>query len=557
MKKILQAAAFAFCLVLMTGCSGKDDSKKEQTIDRQWENVVVEFGEEYYNFSQHEYVEGLEEFKSMKELDALDKLDYKEYNGKDLGDEIMTIKLTEDGATRNYTIYEEWVSYYTDFDHGSFYAKYSEREIRELMVALLPVIGDRHYFSEEENFYIEPSEETNQGFERFYGITTADTFSEMYYITGDVEGEWIYNRAVSGNYMFYMEYQFEDNDVGLTDTKYFHDLITDGDIGYERYSEIASWNKIDMSKKDKVIPIIDNTFLGTKSMSYYDVHTDTEELVKGVYAGDDKVYVAYFTDAGMKSIFYDHGQILYGEYFISIENDCMKDELIQYLYACQYSVQEEEEPEEEFSYSYEFNEKGVFDFDAPIYKGESIDNPHIVESYMDLFAGEEFTVYLTSRRADGYMEYTYATALGDDYFMESAGQMYGEKAIIHREILYDDLYYASSFYENEEPEYYTYSATEDYMMEPFINSVLQYDYTGNGEDEFIEAYYVTINDEEYVCERWKRSAIDVYVYCKDGEIVAIKEMGGVGNTDIAIEYVTLEADETKITNSVEGGIIDR
>lgn len=555
-KKILM---YLCIIILLVGCKNNDteDASKEVAINRQWEQVVVEFGTEYYVFDEETI--GFEKFKSMRELDSLDKLDYKEYNSEDLGEEFIVIKLTEDGETRTYCISDEWIWYYTDFGYGSYYAEYSNKDVRELMTALLPVIGDWHYFSEEENLDIEARNQVVLGQEEFYDIAQNDTFSEVYYITGDTEGDCIYNRDVSGDYLYYAKYQFYLNDLELPETVYFYDLISNGSVGYERYSEIAKWDEVDMSGQKEIVPIVDYIFLGMECLSSYDINTEESELVKNVYIGGDKVYVAYFNDEGMKSIFYDDGKILFGEYVISADGGLDEDELEQLLYSCAYSVGTEEcEATEDFSYSYDFNEKGSFDFDAPVYRGENIDNPHIVESYMDLFANEEeFTIYMTSRRADGYMEYRYATASGDNYFMESAGQMYGERAIIHQEILYDDLYYSGSFYEDEEPEYYIDPATEDYMQEPFIHFILQYDYTGDEEDEFKEAYYATVNGEEYICERWQCFSTDVYVFCKDGEIIAIKEIGGISNTDIAVEYVTLEADEEKIVAPVDAGASDR
>ena len=544
---------------LLVGCGRSEkikDADEEVKVNAHWDIIQFEFGDYSYTFDEASI--GFDILASNSCLDRLGKLDYADEYDSDFnyGDPFIQIKITEDGENLTYSVFEDYVLYYSDVEYVSYYSNYTQKDFNELISAILPIIGDNHYFAEESgDFSVEVTEGIVCGQENYYDIASKDTYAEGYYVTGDAEGEYICSRDVSKNFLYYMEWKFNINSLDLPDTVYFYDLMTDGEKGFERHSEVAKWYEADMNTLDMPPLILDDIFAGMDCEESYNISTANSEFLKGVYKNSDKICVAYFMGEGIKTVFYEDGQILFGEYYISINGGLSADEMAEDMET--FSSTLDDYDEEEFAYSYSFNEANRFDFDAPREKGDTIDNPHIVEDYRDFFdTAEEFTLYTTSKRADGYMEYSYVTMSGPNYYYESGGQMYGEKALIHNEVLFDGMLYYDVHEEGEEPEYKAEYPVDDIYDRPFTIGVLQYDYTGLGDDEFQTAYYVTINGEEYICELWLCGVTDVYVFSKDREVVAIEAHYGVGKEQQVIEYLTTDADEEKITPPLQADVVE-
>lgn len=195
--------------------------------------------------------------------------------------------------------------------------------------------------------------------------------------------------------------------------------------------------------------------------------------------------------------------------------------------------------------SISFNMKGEFDFEAERIRGESIENPHIVDTYREFFdTAEEFTVRITSKRGE-YMADDFVTKSSDGSFARNASVNEDDAPLVLDTILFGGKYYQRCRYLKEYKKYTSYPLDE-YNNYAYVGSIIQRDHTGLGDDEFVEAYMVTVGQEEYVCEVWHTGETDYRFYCRDGRIIAFDADYMIGMEKSVIELCTDTAESQYI-----------
>lgn len=186
-------------------------------------------------------------------------------------------------------------------------------------------------------------------------------------------------------------------------------------------------------------------------------------------------------------------------------------------------------------------ENNLFDFSAERIRGENIDNPHIVEQYREFFdTAEEFSISISAQRGD-LMMWNYATRAGEDYYYRSGTKKGREAKIITEYIEKDGQHFDRCYYEvEEEPYRLTSSGGGLYVYYLLQNN----DHPGTDYvASFVEAYTVSINNEEYICEVWSMGGEPLYhAYCKDGEVVAMDVIFYDEHEETVIEYFRDEAE---------------
>ena len=135
------------------------------------------------------------------------------------------------------------------------------------------------------------------------------------------------------------------------------------------------------------------------------------------------------------------------------------------------------------------------------------------------------------------MQYEYATKSGINYYNKSGLQKAEEKAIINENLEFENKHYSRCYYENETLNYTLYDDAD--YSDIYIYYIIQNNDRPefNDVDEFIEAYNVTINNEEYICEVWHAGVTDFNVYCKDGKVIAIDTVFYGEHEYSVIEYL--------------------
>lgn len=195
-------------------------------------------------------------------------------------------------------------------------------------------------------------------------------------------------------------------------------------------------------------------------------------------------------------------------------------------------------------------ENDIFDFSAERIRGEDIENPHIVEFYRDFFdTADSFTFSRSSQRGDLYME-DYHTRSGEDYLDRTTTQKGVEKAILSDCLRVDGQYYSQCIYEDETEDWHKDVYNDDFQPEQYIDGLLQRQKPDAYREDpvFMEAYMVTIGEEEYICEVWDiHSKYPVRVYCQDGRIVAMDSIFYDIHEETIIETFTETADMEKLT----------
>lgn len=165
-------------------------------------------------------------------------------------------------------------------------------------------------------------------------------------------------------------------------------------------------------------------------------------------------------------------------------------------------------------------ENDIFDFSAERIRGENIDNPHIVEKYRSFFdTAEAFTISISAQRND-LMMWNYATKSGEDFYTMDALRKGKEDKIITEHITKDGQQFYRCYSEEKEEQYRLTNGDAGLYIYYLIQNNDRPEYGDVA--AFVEAYNVTVNDEEYICEVWTLGSEKEYsAYCKDGVIVAI------------------------------------
>ncbi|MBE5933615.1 MAG: hypothetical protein E7263_09380 [Lachnospiraceae bacterium] len=554
--------------LFLVGCN--NNSNKEKQIYRDWDKVTISF--QYNEIQLDNNISGFEELKSLSSLDMLTQLDYNDGFEECFGNPVLEIELVENDKIYDYIIYTDRVIY---IDYYSIYDKCAEitkAEFNLLLDQLLPVIGDNYFYAgcETGEKYKEKSEHTK----KYDEMIATNRFEEHYAITNDPKGQWIYYNYKDNDNYGYMEMQFRINDANLPDVSHYYEFEYNGMYAYEKYDFYGEKTRINNDDMPEIIPLKeqilgDMMYESSSKLTYKDC-----EIIRERYnIGSSKKCVAYFEDAGMNAVLYQDGKIYTIAYYSidekgAFDGDYSSGFIAQPQANNTYSNLNSniddntndneisnsgnvdgdlnnntssvwnEEIVGDYDYYTKFNKYNKFDFEAERVKGDSIDNPGIVESYRNIFVkGNCYTVYITSLREDGYMTSQYTTQSGDDYFSESISEVPGEYVMIGNDVCVAGRKYYRLCYEGENEKYKLDPYGGEYG--PYVGPIIQGSETEElNDDEFVEAYYVYINDDEYICEVWHAGVTDFFVYCKNNEVIAIEaDYKAAGFTKYVVEYV--------------------
>lgn len=331
-----------------------------------------------------------------------------------------------------------------------------------------------------------------------------------------------------GNYIYYTE-RSENND--------YYDFIGKDSEYYERHSSESGYYKTDNCITSFLYDVMNN--YEYKESCYFTAFN--EKYICEKYVSGDNICLLYFCEGDIccAALLDENGTHIIENYHLYESGNMLNEDfMIEKFNQCRQSIHHsEEEHENNFNYSFNFNQNNNFDFDAERIRGENIENPHIVESYREYFdTADEFSIYITARRGE-LMQYEYATKSGINYYNKSGLQKAEEKAIINENLEFENKHYSRCYYENETLNYTLYDDAD--YSDIYIYYIIQNNDRPefNDVDEFIEAYNVTINNEEYICEVWHAGVTDFNVYCKDGKVIAIDTVFYGEHEYSVIEYL--------------------
>ncbi len=572
----------AVICIFLVGCNNNSDRKKQ--VYRDWDKVQISF--QYNTIELDESIPDFEKLKSLSSLDMLTNLEYDDGFQECYGNPVLEIELVENDKIYDYIIYTDRVVY---IDYYSIYDKCAEitkAEFNIILDQLLPVIGDNYFYAGcvTGEKYKEKSEHTK----KYDDMITTNRFEEHYMVTNDPKGQWIYYNYKDNENYGYMEMQFRVNDANLPDVSHYYEFEYNGMFAYENHDFYGEKTRISNDDMPEIKPLKeqilgDMMYESSCKLTYKDC-----EIIRERYnIGSTKKCVAYFEDAGMNAVLYQDGKIStiayysidakgtfdgdYSSGFIgepqvnstySNSNSHIDDNINHNEVSNSGNVDGgsnnntstswDEEIVEDYDYYTKFNKYNRFDFEAERVKGDNIDNPGIVELYRNIFVkGNCYTVYITSLREDGYMTSQYTTQSGENYYSESISEVPGEYVMIGNDVCVAGRKYYRLCYAGENDKYTLDPYGDEYgaYVGPIIqgSSVEELD-----DDEFVEAYYIYINDEEYICEVWHAGVTDFFVYCKDNQVIAIEaDYKAAGFTRYVVEYVFDYAQIEKIVEPVD------
>lgn len=397
----------------------------------------------------------------------------------------------------------------------------SETDLRDYQ--RLQAVAEDILFYGNEITYSEVYCEQSDMAKRNFDIINSGIYEEYF-----IESDKIHDFLEFDNYTYYSE-KSENNGC--------YDFIGKNGEYYECYDSDIRYNKTDNCIKSFLRNIIDN-YTYTESC-YFTAFN--EKYICEKYVSGDNICLLYFCedDICCAALLDENGTHIIENYHLYESGNMLNEDfMIEKFNQCRQSIHHsEEEHENHFNYSFNFNQNNNFDFDAERIRGENIENPHIVESYREYFdTADEFSIYITAKRGE-LMQYDYATKSGINYYNKSGLQKADEKAIINENLEFENRYYSRCYYENETLNYTLYDDSD--YSDIYIYYIIQNNDRPefNDVDEFIEAYNVTINNEEYICEVWHAGVTDFNVYCKDGKVIAIDTIFYDEHEYSVIEYL--------------------
>jgi len=396
--------------------------------------------------------------------------------------------------------------------------------------------------------YSDPYYEQSDMAKRCFDIINSGVYEEYF-----IESDTVHDFCALNDYISYCE--FYDNG----DTVCF--MGKDGEY-YEYYNYSDECYKTDKCRSSFLSDIMNNyTYTESCYFTAYDEKHICEKYVSG-----DNICMLYFREGdicGAVQLLNDEIHVIENYQLYESSEALNEDSMSEAFNYCwnhhnnHHDEKHENHHDNNFQYSFDFNQNSNFDFEAERIRGENIENPHIIDSYREYFdTADEFTIYITSQRGD-LMQYKYATKSGENYLSKSGLQKSGERAIIDENLEVDNNHYSRCYAEDETIDYTLYDDAD--YADIYIYYIIQND----DEDEFIEAYNVTINNEDYICEVWHAGVTDFNVYCKDGKVIAIDTIFYDEHEYSVIEYMydyaepeNLAVPENYKTYSEEGNYND-
>ncbi len=572
MKKKWLILLALICLLLV-GCSNKTTDKKKE-VYRDWQEVEISFQNDKIQLNAE--TTGFENIKKLESLDMLTKLDYDDGFENCYGDPVLEIDLVENDMLYSYIIYTDRIVFIDNYSIYDKCAKISKAELNLILDELMPVIGDNYFYSGCE--IGEKYKEQSEHLDSYDALISTNRFEEHYRITNDPNGQRIYHQYFDNDNFGYMEMQYRLNAADLPDVSHYYEAEYNGMFAYENNDFYGEKTRVDKEDLPELEPFKDEIFVNMMYESSRKLtYKDTEIIREHYNGGSSKKCVAYFEDAGMNGVLYEDGRISiiscyaidergafdgdFSSGFIAEPqiNDTYEESSVDEDAGSDNNIENnsgnndassgwDDELIQSYDYYTEFNENNLFDFEAERVKGENIENPGIVENYRSLFVtGNDYTVYITSMRADGYLSCQYTTQAGENYFMERVSQVPGEWTIIGNDVCVGGRKYYKSYYAGEDEEYTLDPYGDEYGA--FVELIIQ----GGDifDDEFVEAYYVYINDEEYICEVWHTGVTNYFVYCKDGKVIVMEDDHEPNFTRYVVEYVYTYAETEKIVEPEE------
>lgn len=483
-------------------------------------------------------------FTVFEELTSIDFSQSSDLFITDTSTALMTVKMNFStflsNNTQTYIIFPDAVGYIPSKNTDSISFISADADFcKSLVEKILPAISEKQIFaysdiSDVSDNFVEQSEYLS----RYREILESGVYNEYFTELGTDSGDKIHDFSIINDYVYYREESgsgFSENSTG------YYDIIAKGNIGYERYSDSAIWYQTEYT--GTYSPYIKNiTDNSTYSESYTLTAYGQKCLCEKYISQDGKSYLLYFDEYGNISGFseFDGKKIRFFINYSLYESGGLLDvqKMTEIFSNAEQNVYIEtpSPSEENYNYSFEHNANNIFDFDAERIRGENIENPHIVENMRNYFdTADEFTIYITAQRDDLRMS-DYATKSGDSYYTKSELQNGNEKNIITENIEIDGKFYSRCQYEGENEPFTLYDAdSADIYIYYIIQNNDRPEF--NDVDQFVEAYKVTINNEEYICEVWHAGVTDFNVYCKDGRVVAIDTVFYDEHEQTVIEYM--------------------
>lgn len=469
--------------------------------------------------------------KDFMYLDTLKNLDFtrSDFSVTDTSNTIATIKINYETMiidnTEKYLIFPDAVGYISSEYNNSIQFVQTDSEFYSNFInQLMPLIAENTFFYGENISYSEYNNNQGSMIDKYSDIINSKIYSEYF-----IENDTVHNLDVFNEWTSCIEFT----------NQYYYDIIENNSIGYERNNDYDVFQKVEITPENHrtafISDIIDNySFSESRCFTAYNAEYACEKYISDnncqclLYFRDGNLeYALQFKDNEfhviMNYCLYEYGEMLsekaMSEHFQHCENNVYDDN------------------SDDFEYSFEYNVNNVFDFDAERIRGENIENPHIVESYREFFdTAGEFSIYITAKRGN-LMMYDYATKSGENYYTRSGLQKAGEKNIVTEDIEIDNRHYSRCCYEDEIEDYTLYGDAD--YADIYIYYIIQNNDRPEFDDvdEFVEAYNVTINNEEYICEVWHAGVTDFNVYCKDGKVIAIDTIFYNEHEQSVIEYI--------------------
>jgi len=389
--------------------------------------------------------------------------------------------------------------------------------------------------------YSDPYYEQSDMAKRCFDIINSGVYEEYF-----IESDTVHDFCAFNDYISYCEF-YDNGDAVCFIGK-------DGEY-YEYYNYSDESYKTDNCRSSFLGEIMNNyTYTESCYFTAYDEKHICEKYVSG-----DNICMLYFREGdicGAVQLLDNEIHVIENYRLYESSEALNKESMSEAFNRCQnHHTQEQEHKHENhhnnnannFQYSFNFNQNNNFDFEAERIRGENIENPHIVDRYREYFdTAENFTIYITAKRGD-LMQYEYATKSGNNYLNKGGLQKSGERAIINENLEVDNRHYSRCYYEDETIDYTLYDDADDTGI--YIYYIIQNNDRPefNDVDEFIEAYNVTINNEDYICEVWHAGVTDFNIYCKDRKVITIDTIFYDEHEYSVIEYMYDYAESENLT----------
>lgn len=554
---------FVCLTLLVTGCMGRaghEEAGKTRLVDVTgdiWDAtisagpVTIELGMGYAEdkrLAEH-LLNRLEGLTFTEDADAWT-------DDSDMGQRIIDFSVRYEDMMAVYVVHENVVclSIISGTQETYYSAAIDGTQYQTIISCFLPCIAEKYFYGTYDVERGRSSEETGR-LTGYLDVAGGKDYTEQY-IRVCKNDQTEYNILERyDTYLYYERYEFSVNDLDLADTVGYYSVVSDGRKGYERYNEYPNWDVIPSEQVPDPDPLLTGLVDRDEPDDIWLLRENGQDIINEVYVSDaGELCLAYFGEDTCKLAYVKDGNVEFITNYHAFCDERGADETAQIFDTIENMVlhgngdggtQDIEDSQDgqgtgnQFKYSFAFNENSLFDFEAERIRGENIENPHVVESYRDYFeTADSYTIRITSRRGDMRM-YSFTTKSGDDYYYEDGLQNYGEKCLISKSLGVD----GKNFYQiYEEGETVTYNLDVYNGSGLYVAPIIWADGEYSDDDTFVEAYEVTIQEENYICEVWHSGLTDYNIYCKDDRVVAMEAYYKIGTEQGVIEYLSDDAE---------------